>query len=834
MSSSDSAPPKKTWEGSYQEIIAFHKDHGHFNPSMKDPACQKLALWVMRQRQMKKKCTIPPVHVEQLDKIGFTWEPNPGILWLASFLELKVFQQEFGHCNPEWGLENGGGAPAAKYQRVIEWSEAQRVNGEKLSEDQRDRLNSIGFLWKPNQKDRNWEEKVQLWKKYDFDKRFAQASDPPLPLPIMGKVMYHWMRDQRKANKEHTLPEVRKNRLDSLGFEWDKNEKELRWYAKLDRLKLYKAEHGDCNVPGGYKEKALAQWVNNQRTINRRGRLPQDRIDQLNDLGFVWVTKLSHFNPGCSPSADAKTTPDSPQSSSSQEASLSKVKERTEELPSCSSSQKASLSLPLKKRTVDSPSCCSSQSASLKLKLKKRTPDPPSSSTSGKKASLSSKLKKRTSELTSSISGKKVSLSSKLKRRTKKKQEENEAPVPVPSAVTATHGKKRKKSDPPPEPVPSKSEEASNAGPTTLDSAPEQAPSNPDDAGPERISSSLWSSLSTTNVVAAKKRRRSQIVKLEYFKFGENFKRPDAEVPAAPEPAAPEPAAPKDATEGESYSEEASSVDWEESSVESLPRGTPKKSPRLKKRNKRDDEGDETSTTLDMTSSLGQESNETIPAVAKKRKKPKRQSTPKAITADMVSTPKRISVYWPDDDEYYEGLATKKKDHKNQLFVEYDDGESEWLDLHKMTIRILGDAKSGSNNRNDSRKINTQADRLKVGSRVSIWWPAEKEYFDAKVAKIADKHYKKPHFVEYDDGDSEWINLYFRNFKILSSVADLEPGNRISVWWDAENRFYEATVKKILTHETNMIARPHFLEYEDGDSEWTDLSLRLFAVCPPK
>lgn len=814
MTSAISAPPKKTWEESYQEIIEFHKKHGHFNPSMKDPTYQKLALWVIRQRQMKKKSTILPEHVEQLDKIGFIWDTNPDIQWLASFVQLKVFQQEFGHCNPEWVSEQEGGAQAAKYEKVIEWCKAQRANEAEISADRKDRLNSIGFLWNPTKLDQMWEQKLQLWKQYEFDKRFAQASNPPLPAPSLGIDLIYWMRDQKRFHKKGTLSQVRKNRLDSLGFAWARNELELKWSAKLDRLLIYKEEHGDCNVPQGYKEKPLAIWVNNQRTFNRNGKLPQDRIDRLNALGFVWAMKARQCNAGTSPpaAADAKTTPDSPRLSSRQKDLLSsKLKKCTEDLPSSSSSQKASLS----------------------SKLKKITPDPASSSSS-QKASLSSKLKKRAEVSPPSSNSQKASLSPKLKKRTKKKHESDSAPLQVPSALNPTHGKKRK-TDQPPEPVPSKSEEVPDAGPSPHEMADpplNSSPSTSEDAGsikPDQISSSLWSSLSTTNVVAAKKRRRSQIVKLEYFKFGENFKRPDAEVSAAPAPAAP-----KDQVEGDSDSEDASSVDWEESSVESMPRGVQKKSPRLRKRIKREDEGDETSTTLDMTSSTGQESNETL-VTKKKKKKTKLQSTAQAITADMVSTPCRISVYWPDDDEYYEGVATKKKRRKNKLYVEYDDGEREWLDLHKTTIRILQDTKSSSHDSSGTGKINTQAKGLKVGSRVSIWWPAEKEYFDAKVARIVhSQNCKKPHFVEYDDGDSEWINLYFRNFKILSSVADLEPGSRISVWWDAENTFYEATVKKILTHETNVIARPHFLEYEDGDSEWTDLSLRLFTLCPPR
>ena len=39
------------------------------------------------------------------------------------------------------------------------------------------------------------------------------------------------------------------------------------------------------------KAYALAKWVNDQRHKFKKGTLLQDRIDQLNDIGFIWDTR---------------------------------------------------------------------------------------------------------------------------------------------------------------------------------------------------------------------------------------------------------------------------------------------------------------------------------------------------------------------------------------------------------------------------------------------------------------------------------------------------------------------------------------------------------------
>ena len=56
-------------------------------------------------------------------------------------------------------------------------------------------------------------------------------------------------------------------------------------------------------------------------------------------------------------------------------------------------------------------------------------------------------------------------------------------------------------------------------------------------------------------------------------------------------------------------------------------------------------------------------------------------------------------------------------------------------------------------------------DDVRVGSKLSVWWPGEKKYFDGKVTKIDNS--RKPYFIKYKDGDEEWTDLRRRYFRIL-------------------------------------------------------------------
>jgi hypothetical protein len=60
------------------------------------------------------------------------------------------------------------------------------------------------------------------------------------------------------------------------------------WMDVYQKLKVFHKANGHCRVPKSYEDNSLAVWVLNQRSIQRAGKMRQDREDLLNDLGFTW------------------------------------------------------------------------------------------------------------------------------------------------------------------------------------------------------------------------------------------------------------------------------------------------------------------------------------------------------------------------------------------------------------------------------------------------------------------------------------------------------------------------------------------------------------------
>lgn len=67
------------------------------------------------------------------------------------------------------------------------------------------------------------------------------------------------------------------------------------WFKRYNELKVYKAQHSNCNVPKRFSSNpALGTWVSNQRSLRRillegkPSHMTEDRIRLLEEIGFEW------------------------------------------------------------------------------------------------------------------------------------------------------------------------------------------------------------------------------------------------------------------------------------------------------------------------------------------------------------------------------------------------------------------------------------------------------------------------------------------------------------------------------------------------------------------
>ena len=258
------------WEQGFGYLKAYKEREGHCRvPAQHIEDGFRLGVWIYSQRQ--KKDTLPKEQRQRLDELAFVWDPLEAD-WERGFGYLNAYKEREGHCRvPQDHKENGF--------RLGQWTSNQRVKKVSLSEEQRERLDRLGFVWEPLETD--WQQGFVYLNAYK--EREGHCRVPSLHQENFFPLG-QWVGIQRK--KKDRLSEDRRKLLEEIGFVWDVLE--TAWEEGFRHLKAYREREGHCRVPRRHKENGfgLGEWVGHQRTNNDA--LSADRRQRLDRLGFVW------------------------------------------------------------------------------------------------------------------------------------------------------------------------------------------------------------------------------------------------------------------------------------------------------------------------------------------------------------------------------------------------------------------------------------------------------------------------------------------------------------------------------------------------------------------
>lgn len=128
------------------------------------------------------------------------------------------------------------------------------------------------------------------------------APNPPL---------YYWIGTQKQAKKKGKLSEDKIALMEEIGFDWSVTERDVsknkktrggntpllepaEWDKMYAELQEYKEQHGNVDV--AQRDGRLGTFVHYMRFYEKRGRLSQERLDKLNELGFSWNVTDDRWN----------------------------------------------------------------------------------------------------------------------------------------------------------------------------------------------------------------------------------------------------------------------------------------------------------------------------------------------------------------------------------------------------------------------------------------------------------------------------------------------------------------------------------------------------------
>jgi hypothetical protein len=309
------------WEAQLAKLKAYKQRHGDCNvpQGWEDP---RLGKWVVNQRQYKKVLDrgepshgMTSARAVKLDALGFAWELSAAAIskqcsnakrndveWEAQLAKLKAYKRRHGDCNVLrfWTEDPSLGR----------WVNTQRSYKKKL--DHGDpmstimaarvaKLEALGFSWQRDQD--AWEAQVAKLSAYkaahgDCNVPRSWSLDPGLGIWVSHQREFKKKLD--RGERKRGMTAARAAKLEALGFEWEMSSRcppnDEGWEMQIAKLSVYKAAHGDCNVPQRWSEdRTLGRWVSDQRKYKKkldRGEpshgMTSARAVKLNALGFVW------------------------------------------------------------------------------------------------------------------------------------------------------------------------------------------------------------------------------------------------------------------------------------------------------------------------------------------------------------------------------------------------------------------------------------------------------------------------------------------------------------------------------------------------------------------
>ena len=136
------------------------------------------------------------------------------------------------------------------------------------------------------------------WEHYFSEASIYYAEHGNLNVPKLyttpgGLSLGVWLVTQRRVREgkiQGNLTEQQIARLDSIGMVWG-NRNDAAWERGLEEARKFREQFGNLQVPAKYKTKddyPLGKWINNARKRRNDGKLTEERIRQLDQMGMIW------------------------------------------------------------------------------------------------------------------------------------------------------------------------------------------------------------------------------------------------------------------------------------------------------------------------------------------------------------------------------------------------------------------------------------------------------------------------------------------------------------------------------------------------------------------
>ena len=266
-----------SWDYMFDEAKAYFRRFGDLLPG-NDYVTEdgmKLGKWLVTQRiNYRNGSGITPSRIEKLNSIGMDWRTLHERQWDEGYALAKAYFERHG------SLETS----AEMLPKLSNWLTKQRRRENEMPYEQFEKLTEIGMIWEFED---TWERKFELAKKfYEIN---GNLDIPAAFTTEDGVALGAWLRGVKNQYRGGNLSAERIKKLESIGVVWE-SVLARNWANYFELAKRYYEEHGDLNVNAHYETNGvkLGTWISSQRESYKKGRLSEEQIKMLCEIGISW------------------------------------------------------------------------------------------------------------------------------------------------------------------------------------------------------------------------------------------------------------------------------------------------------------------------------------------------------------------------------------------------------------------------------------------------------------------------------------------------------------------------------------------------------------------
>lgn len=311
------------WQRSFNRLESHGKEN---NGSLfvKKQDDHQLYTWIEQQRKSYRKGVLSVVRESLLTEIGFVFDPTD-VKWWANHKNLCQYQKENGDTMVPSVDDEG------EPNHLGQWVARQRLYKKKgiLSECKVEALNDLEFSWEPD---------AESWDRYYNQLVDFHEDNGHTRVPSSMSSLRNWVDRQRRCYRKRLrlqcdttdsalhgtlITNGNIQKLSNIGFEWDDIEdgtprktemvedrmKRLlnvtfelsvhdeMWAKNFQKICQFHEKFRHFSIPlHSIEFKELNTWARHQRYLYNAQKLPKNRIELLDSIGFSWTAEDARWN----------------------------------------------------------------------------------------------------------------------------------------------------------------------------------------------------------------------------------------------------------------------------------------------------------------------------------------------------------------------------------------------------------------------------------------------------------------------------------------------------------------------------------------------------------